>query len=348
MGLLAVLALTACESVTSPEPTRPLDANLALRDYQAMDQILATNALAGFRALEGRTGRGTSAAVGVAARVAGVQSGASARELTLNLAAQLTEGVALKEIISTRHRGKTLVHDAATDTYVVSPTRTGAPANGVRFITYEVDSIGKPITARETGYADLLDEGATTGETIVLRLLVVNRGVTHLDYRTRLTLVGEIGSIGVEGFMSDGAARLDFTVGVTSRKSGTATLLDADFDLRVTARDFTIKGKARGIDEGTGDGAIELTVRHGQSSVAANMIGSTGRIEGTVMVNGALLATATGDAKSPTITGPSGGQLTGSELLMLLHIVDMTDSVFDLVEALVKPVDNLVVLGWLL
>ena len=33
---------------------------------------------------------------------------------------------------------------------------------------------------------------------------------------------------------------------------------------------------------------------------------------------------------------------------MLMHIVDMSDSVMNLVEDLVKPVDNLVVLGWLL
>ena len=348
MGLLGLVALTACESVTSPDTTRALDPNLALSDYQAMDKILATNALAGFRALGGRTGLGTSGALEVAGRVASTRDGATSRDLALHLAKQLSGGTALKEIISPRHRGKTLVYDATKDTYAVSATRAGAPTNGVRFITYETDAAGKPIESKETGYADLLDEGATTGETIVLRLLVVNKGATHLDYRTRLTLVGDVGSISVDGFMSDGTARLDFDVAVTSRKIGLKTLLDADFDLQVKAREFSINGKVRGIDEGTGDGTIGLTVRHAASSVAVNLVGSNGRIEGTFKVNGSLLATATGDAKTPTITGPTGGQLTGGELLMVLHIVDMSDSVFDLVEDLVKPVDNLVVLGWLL
>ena len=348
MGLLGLVALTACESATSPDSKPALDPNLALSDYQAMDKILATDALAGFRALGGRTGLGTSSALEVAGRVASTRDGASSRDLATHLAKELKGGTALKEIISSRHRGMTLVYDATKDTYAVSPTRAGAPANGVRFVTYEVDAAGKPIVAKETGYADLLDEGATTGETIVLRLRVVNNGATHLDYRTRLTLAGDVGSISVDGFMSDGSARLDFDVAVTSRKSGLKTLLDGDFDLQVKSREFSIKGKVRGIDEGTGDGTIGLTVRHAANSVAVNMVGSNGTIDGTFEVNGTLLATAKGDAKSPTITGPTGGQLSGGELLMLLHIVDMTDSVFDLVEDLVKPVDNLVVLGWLI
>lgn len=348
MGLLGLVALAACESATSPEPTRALDPNLALSDYQAMDKILATNALAGFRALGGRTGLGTSSALEVAGRIATARDGATTRDLTLQLAKQLSGGTALQEIISPRHRGRTLVYDATKDTYVVSPTRAGAPANGVRFITYEIDAAGKPNASKETGYADLLDEGATTGQTIVLRLLVVNNGATHLDYRTRLTLAGDVGSIAVDGFMSDGTARLDFNVAVTSRKSGLKTLLDADFELQVKAREFSVRGTVRGIDERTGDGTIGLTVRHAANSVAVNMVGSDGTIDGTIKVNGTLLATATGDAKTPTITGPTGGQLTGGELLMVLHIVDMSDSVFDLVEDLVKPVDNLVVLGWLL
>lgn len=348
MGLLGVVALAACESATSPDATRALDPNLALSDYQAMDKILATDALAGFRALAGRTGLGTSSALEVAGRVATARNGATTRDLTLQLSKQLSGGTALKEIISPRHRGTTLVYDATKDTYVVSPTRADAPPNGVRFITYEIDAAGKPIASKETGYADLLDEGANTGETIVLRLLVVNDGATHLDYRTRLTMVGDIGSISVDGFISDGTARLDFTVAVTSRKSGLKTLLDADFDLQVKSREFSIKGKVRGIDEGTGDGTVGLTVRHATSSVAVTMLGSNGTIDGTFEVNGTLLATAKGNAKNPTITGPTGGPLSGGELLMVLHIVDMSDSVFDLVEDLVKPVDNLVVLGWLL
>lgn len=348
MGALTLVALTACESATGPSTAAALDPNLALGDYQAMDKILSTDALAGFRALGGRTGLRTSSALDAVGRFADVRNGAGVHDLTLSLARQLSAGTATKEILSSRHRGMTLVYDATKDTYIVNPTRTGAPANGVRFVTYEVDASGKPITAQETGYADLLDEGATTGETVVLRLLVVHKGTTHLDYRTRLTFAGETGSISVDGFMSDGVAKLDFDVAVSSRKSGTSTLLDADFTLQVKAREFSVQGKARGVDEASGDGTVGLTVRHALNSVVVNIVGLNGTIQGTFLVNGGLLATATGNAKNPTITGPNGGQLTGGELLMLMHIVDMTDSVFDLVEDLVKPVGYIVVLGWLL
>ncbi len=348
MGLLGFVALTACESATSPESTRSLDPTLALRDYQAMEQIVSTDALAGFRALTGRTGLNNTSTLEVLGRVASSPDGTKARTLTLSLTKQLAEGTALKEIISTRHRGMTLVYDPARDTYAISPGRTGAPVNGVRFITYATDATGKPIVLSETGYADLIDEGANTGEAIALRLLVVNKGVTHLDYRTRVTILGETGSISVDGFMSDGTAQLDFSVAVTSRKSGVRTLLDADFDLAVKAREFSIVGTVRGVHESSGDGTIGITARHGTNSVAVNMRGSNGTLEGNFDVNGQRLANATGDAKNPTITGATGAPLTGVELLMVLHIVDMTDSVFDLVEDLVKPVDNLVVFGWLL
>jgi hypothetical protein len=348
MGLLALVAAAACEPVTSPDSPDALDPNRALSDYEAMDKILAADALAGFRALGGRTGLGASNAIEVAGRVPAVRDAATARDVAHALARQLSGGTAAKPLISDRHLGKTLVYDATKDTYVVSPTRPGAPANGVRFITYETDASGKPILSKETGHADLLDEGATTGEAIVLRLVVVHKGATHLDYRTRLTIAGETGSITVDGFVSDGAARLDFTVAVSARTSGVKTLLDADFDLQVKAREFRILGKVRGIDEVTGDGTVGLTVRHGASSVAVDLVGSNGTINGTFTVNGKLLSTATGDAKTPTLKGPTGAPLTGGELLMVKHIVDMSDSVFDLVEDLVKPVDNLVALGWLL
>jgi hypothetical protein len=348
MGLLALVTLAACESATGPDTTRPLDPDLALRDYQAMEQIVSTNALAGFRALAGRTGLGAASTLEVVGRVASSPDGTNSRALAVNLTRQLSEGTALKEIISNRHRGMTLVYDAAKDTYAVSPGRTGAPANGVRFITYDTDAAGKPIVSKEAGYADLIDEGATSGDAIALRLVVVNKGVTHLDYRTRLTLLGETGSINVDGFMADGVGRLDFSVALTSRKSGLRTLLDADFDLQVKARDFSMAGTVRGLHEASGDGEIGLTVRHGTSSVVVKLQGSNGTVDGTIDVNGQRLANATGDAKTPTITGATGASLTGRELLMVLHIVDMSDSVFDLVEDLVKPVDNLVVLGWLI
>ena len=52
------------------------------------------------------------------------------------------------------------------------------------------------------------------GQAIALRLLVVTRGSTTLDYRTRVDIGTSTGSIDVSGFAVDGGDRLDFTVGV--------------------------------------------------------------------------------------------------------------------------------------
>lgn len=346
LGIAALVLTAACEQATSPGEGTTLDANRALADYQALDQILSADALAGFRALGERTSLGSLA---TASRVAQLRDAGDVHRLTVDLARGLSgDATSAKTIISTRHLGKTLVYHAATDTWVVDPARTGAPANGVRFITYENDANGKPIPARETGYADLRDEGATAGEAIVLRLVVVTRGTTALDYRTRVLVQGQGGTINVDGFISDGTARLDFTVGLTARASGAKQLLDADFDLQVNTRNFRVQGTARGIDETTGDGNISMTARHGTSSVAVELKSTSKTLDGRLLVNGKVFATVKGDAKAPEFRGATGAPLTGPELLVVLHIVDMMDDVFDLVEELVEPVDNLVALGWVL
>ncbi len=346
LGIAALALTAACEQSTSPDDGQALDANRALADYQALNQILGADALSGFRALGERT---TLGSVATASRVSRVRGAEDVRALAIDLARGL-QGytTSAKTIISTRHLGKTLVYSATGDTWVVDPARTGAPANGVRFITYESDANGKPIPTRETGYADLRDEGATTGEAIVLHLVVVSRGTTALDYRTRVLVQGQDGAIDVDGFMSDGTTRLDFSVGLTARATGATQLLDADFDLQVSARNFRVQGTARGIDETTGDGTISMTARHGTSSVAVELKSATGVLDGRLMVNGKLFATVKGASRTPEFRGATGAPLTGPELLVVVHIVDMVDDVFDLVEELVEPVDNLVALGWVL
>ena len=71
--------------------------------------------------------------------------------------------------------GSTYIYDPALRRYVVAPGRSGAPANGVRFILYAVNPVThEPISAVEIGYADLLDEGVARPTGIDLRLIVVS------------------------------------------------------------------------------------------------------------------------------------------------------------------------------
>ena len=264
-------------------------------------------------------------------------------------AADATLGPAAAPIISDTHRGVTFVYDPATDNYAADPERTGAPETGVRFITYEVDEAGTPIVEKETGYADLIDEGDGSAEDIVLHLIVVQNESTVLDYRTTVDENGNRGALTVQGFLQGDGVRLDFDIRAVGTETESQTTLDVAFELRVDARDFSITGGVSGIEEGTeGEGDIDLTVRHGTQSIRVDVKGSDGMIEGTFFLNGDVFATVSGPADEPTILGPGGDPLSSGEMLVLYRMVDVIEDVFDFLEDLLDPIDDLVILAIIL
>jgi hypothetical protein len=239
-----------------------------------------------------------------------------------------------------------MVYDAARDEYVIAPNRTGAPSNGVRFITYEVGADKRPIPSRETGYADLIDEGVASDNVIVLRLLAVTRGTTTLDYRTRVNLGTAANRIDVTGFAVERGERLEFTIGLADRVAGGRTVADVTFDLELRPRGFRIAGSVRGIDAGAeGDGDVLLTVRH-QDAVLGVEFKETGeQVTGKILLNGATFVTISGTQANPVLRGATGAPVTGAELQVVRHVIEMSDDVFDLVEDLVEPVEELILLG---
>lgn len=95
--------------------------------------------------------------------------------------------------------GTTYEYDVSTDHWVAG-VRTGAPANGVRFILYAVDdfdSVIEPLD--EIGYADLYD--LTDGATAAGRIVVVANGTTWVDYRADLTGNEVTGELNLDGYL---------------------------------------------------------------------------------------------------------------------------------------------------
>jgi hypothetical protein len=107
----------------------------------------------------------------------------------------------------------------------------------------------------------------------------------------------------------------------------------------------TLSGIENAFEE---DGSIEIIARHQDDSIRLDVTGSAGQLDGSVFVNGALFATVTGDASNPTIASATGDPLTLGEWLVLRHIVDGAEDVFDFIEDLVDPVDELVLLAIIL
>lgn len=352
--LVALTLLAACEPATGPSTEGSLDTRAALADHKAMQDVFATRSWTGLQALAGRTPMAAQSAVAAVHAVPTLATSGTGSAWAFHLLRDLsgthrTADLA-RTVISPTHLGKTFVYDATTDRYVIDPKRTGAPANGTRFITYEVGESGRPLAGREIGYADLRDEGASSGESVVLRLTVVERGTTVIDYRTRALLRERGGEIGVDGYAQDAqGARLTFSVDVTARTTGDDTRIDADFDLALTPRGFSAIGAVRGMKEGDGgDGQISLTLRHASNALEVDLTDTQGTLKGRILVNDALFVNVSGTREAPVIRGPGGETLNEPQLELVAAIVKMSDDVFDLVEDLVKPVEHLLLLGWLL
>lgn len=349
---LCLLATTAaCEQATAP--STGLDARTTLADYKALEQLFASDGFAAVQGLGGRTPMSMGAVISAARALPGLTSERSGRQYAADLfratAAQAAGTSFTKTVISNVHLGRTLVYNRTQDQYVIDPTRTGAPTNGVRFIAYELDAGGKPLPDKEIGHADLRDEGATTGEAIALRLTVVLRGTTTLEYRTRVDISTNAGSIDVSGFAVENNARLDFTIGLDARTSGNRTLIDADFELGVKPRGFTVTGTVRGVEDGReGEGDITLTARHQENTLRVAVSGNDGTLDGSITWNGARFVTISGPAANPTLVGASGQPLTVEEALVVRSVMRLSDDVFDAIEELVEPVEDLLLLGWIL
>jgi hypothetical protein len=354
--ILAVAGFAAaCDAGTGPALRTDLDTDAALEDYEAMRTALESAEFLGFRALAGRTPfGGAPAAIDAVGGLTAPQTADGGRAFALALFRRIRASGALTRasaapIISGIHRGRTFVYDRETDRYVVDPDREGAPATGVRFIVYEVDQTGDPIVEQERGWADLIDEGDDSAEDIALRLTAVEGSATVIDYAATLDLNGDQGELTVRGFLQGDDVRLDFDIEAVGTDEGGTETLDLAFELRVDARDFSVSGSVAGLDEsGQGRGRIDVTVRHREASIRADVSGDQGVLDGTIYLNGDVFATVSGTEGDLVFQGNDGEALTWAELLVLRHIFDSIEDVFDLLEDLVDPVDELVVLGVIL
>ncbi len=356
---LAVVS-AGCETGTDPDVVEPFDAEAALADMQALESSFQTEGLDGFAALGGRTPFGTSpAAIGVVANLGapGTADGgrAWARELADRMVAahvDMTEGPMAGPIISGWHRGTTFVYDPESDDYAADLERSDAPATGVRFVLYEVDDAGTPVSTEEVGYVDLIDEGDDSAEDIVLRLEVVEHDVTLLDYRTTLDHDATSGALTVDGFFAGPEGRLDFDIALEAEEVGDETIIDITFDFGVADRGFSIVGSVTGIEDGNDDGPgrLDITMENPNDKVQVVLdAAGDGTAEGSVRVNDVVFATATAVAgQDPVFLDAQGEPLTGLEVLVLVRIFDVVEDVFDFLEDIVDPVDELVLIGAIL
>lgn len=227
--------------------------------------------------------------------------------------------------------GKTYEYSGGT---YVPTDRTGAPANGVRFLLYAVDPVTfapvEPLV--ETGHVDITDLSGTS--TQAARVQVVSGSTTYLDY----TVVANSATVTVTGFVTDGNHQANLSLRATLNSAGTLTLV---YGLDVPQRDVSIDLNLTASDLGVEGGTIDLILSMSGPNGTVTMSGqftSTGATL-TVRTGGRVFATitATGGAE-PVITGADGLPITDEDAAALQSIFLLTSGAFTSFNQMTAPV----------
>ncbi|MCU0621177.1 MAG: hypothetical protein MUC69_06725 [Gemmatimonadales bacterium] len=344
-----LLALAACTTSEEPAPFNPdgaaTDVEIALGAFASptvqsfgvaaddIDEVFSGSLITASSHLLASTGQ--TAAFGSAAR--------RLSRATASLAGLDRQGgVASVEVLPPSVLGLTFVFDPATERYVAS-TRTGAPANGVRFVLYTVNPVtGEPAEPlQEVGYADIVDEG--TASTTSLRTTVVSGGTTYLDYRVDVTAGLNSGVALVDGFVTNGVDRVNFDLRNEVRV-GSGISATLDYLLAVPTRDVTFDWQVALSDILSEDAVTEVDLQmagpHGDVRLAGEVVGLDGVL--AVTVNGEPFALVTVSAENPPLfTDPNGNPLTPAEQEALRRIFDLIEDGADVFEDLLDPIDDL-------
>ncbi|HSL70953.1 MAG TPA: hypothetical protein VK864_11975 [Longimicrobiales bacterium] len=352
--LALAAAASACQDMNGPGSLSKLNPEAALADYEAMDAVLESSGWQCYQMAVSKLdvtkfGSAPAATVAATAQLRTLAQG-DTRAFAAAVAG-MTDGVVLNSaslpLISEGNRGKTFVFDANLHDWVADPTRTGAPANGVRFIIYEPKG-AEPDPTREIGHADLIDLGDNTAG-IGLRLIVVEDELTIVDYRTTLEGSEGEGQITVKGFIQNHRDKLEFDIDVHGKKLAGVEQVDIDFDLGIAKREFAVEGDLHVEKNDLGeDGTIDLLVRHGSRSFRVDIANQNATLSGTIDLNNTLFAKVSGTPDVPVFTTPDGAPVTGANALVLWRMFDITEDVFDLFEDLVEPIAGLIILAVIL
>lgn len=234
--------------------------------------------------------------------------------------------------------GTTFVWDEGEEGYVASAL-AGAPANGVRFLTYDRTQV--PFV--ENGYLDVVDNSDASGDR--LSVYLEKNGVPRLDYDLEVIQNSNGGSVGVEGFVSDGTQQVDFDVLETVTASGENLVLDLDYEL-------SLAGQSQSV-------GLEYQVTFGETSLSGSFLATfvnganvleldftqdgEGTIDGSVRWNGELVMTMTDDGTGmPEFLGPEGEALTQAEADAIEEMFELaSEGLFFLLSNVVFLVDSL-------
>jgi hypothetical protein len=249
--------------------------------------------------------------------------------------------------------GQTFEWDVSTDAYVAT-SRTGAPANGVRFVLYAINSIThQPIEpVVEVGSVDLMDE--SVGNTLRLHIQVKGTGgtPTYLDYTATITSTSANFTATVNGNITNGASALalkTLTFNLSFQVSSNAVTANASFDLNNPSVSVDVYERLTASETGIRVSVDFRFSRPGEvvrvaGTLSIATVGDLFAIEGdmVVTVNGGVFARLHTNGEAAQWTKHDGSPLTAAELEALENLFQAMTNFFDFLDDLLDPVDELV------
>lgn len=330
--------LAACSDSTGPTgPFEPTEDALAVSTVE--DDLEGNPALASLSLIVGVPGTAFAFSPLDLSRAATDPS--ATEELRTSLSSLATGSpFALSEVIPPELRGRTYVYDPDSVRYVHDPTRTGAPANGVRFILYAVDPITfEPVFPLvEIGRVDLIDTSTLTTDRV--RVLAVIDGVTYIDYTLSGSGTVNVFIVDIVGYVTDGTHRVNFDMRA-----------EIDFANGHDAIDIVLDAVTRGVrlhlsfdemyDPSTSEfeqAIFTYEIRTPRGTVRFSVTITPTTVSGDIRHNGRVVVTITGTEGSVSFTRADDGEpLTTEELAALEDLFDGPDVLLFLLSFLFAP-----------
>jgi hypothetical protein len=326
-ALALALLLTACggDGGTGPGPTKLANPLATVASLQGLDASFTSPVFQSFERLPPIPlipPVALQTVLRAAGRALAGQAAMSSTESHLQAAALRAalvpaSGTAAAVIIPIHLRGKTYEWNGTAFPPSYQPTeRTGAPANGVRFILYALAG-GVPITTQEVGYADLKDESTFDADKLHIVVVGSSPAVPYVDYTITLTGTATSGTVTAVGYLTDGTKRLDFNASVTETATGVS--VDIRFDVNADDHHVRLKLAMTAPTQNTLHLTVDLNLNLGAEVVTligsetldSNPLTPTGAY--TVRVNGGIYATVAIGAGEPRYTAGPGLALTADD-----------------------------------
>lgn len=191
----------------------------------------------------------------------------------------------------------------------VASERSGAPANGIRFILY--DRTTSPLV--ENGFVDVTDQSDPSADR--LSVYLEKDGITRLEYDVEVVETTTGVSVSVSGYVTDGDSRVDFSVMESVRQTSAGFVVDLEASMSLAGQPLSVElaysidfGETIGVSLSAGfvNGVDTLVIHLDQSG--------EGALQGDVEWNGDLVMTVEDDGTGePTFLGPDGDPLTAAE-----------------------------------